>query len=75
MALNRHRFTVEANLNEEQHRHVERLAKVAGVSKSRVLRQFVQDSLDKSLGTYDPLPSAEALAIALVHATNKNQEN
>lgn len=73
MALNRHRFTIEANLNEDQHRHIERLAKVAGVSKSRVLRQFAQDSLDKASGTYDPLPSAEALAIAFSHITNSEE--
>lgn len=71
MALNKHRFTVEANLDAEQHRHVERLAKVAGVSKSRVLRQFVQDSLDKANGVYDPLPSAEALALAFAYANNE----
>lgn len=71
MAHKKYRHTVEVNLSDEQHRHLERVATMAGVPRSRVLRHFIQDSLDKSLGVYDPLPSPAALRTAFAHTMNR----
>ncbi len=47
---------VEARMTERMADHLDRIGTVAGVSRSAVIRQLIQDSIDRAEGTYDPLP-------------------
>lgn len=56
--------------------HLQRIAARAGVSKTAIMRAFIQDSLDKANGVYSAFPSAEAMAeAALEYEYNTKKEN
>ncbi len=56
--------------------HLGRIAARAGVSKTAIMRAFIQDSLDKANGVYSAFPSAEAMAeAALEYEYNTKKEN
>lgn len=49
---------VDVYLSIEQAAHVDRIARLAGVSRAAVLRGFAQDSLDRAEGVYSPFPTS-----------------
>lgn len=61
---------VVVQLTDEQYRHLGRITEMAGASRAAVVRQFVQDSLDKANDVYVAIPSADALRLAYAN-TNK----
>lgn len=62
---------VDVLMPRDEYLHLNMLAKAFGMTIPAVLRLFVTTSLQKAEGTYDPLPSPEAMAEAFARV---NQE-
>lgn len=65
---------VMVRLTNEQNEHLQRFVDMTGLPKAAVVRQFVQDSLDKANGVFDPLPSMDAMSGVIARVVAQPQE-
>lgn len=50
-------LVIEVSITREMADHLDRFCRMTDCSRAHVVRALIQDSIDKAMGNYDPMPA------------------